>query len=608
MPRLRKPKQQTLEATLGQPRVRAPVKTSKTKSPQKSGSSPSWQQSSGSKRQRVVQFLSVSSDENGDGKGGASGEDLDEDVDLPTRKRTRSSGPSPRRQPVSLRSPPKKGGPVSSSQSRRRARVADSDDDDDNDDDDEPLVTPISSSRSSRKRAIVLDDSDEDEEQQQRLVSSPIKRRRLIQKKASSPPSAAIGAGDPEDENDTTPRKLASSSAAPSRRTPRKPRTEKEKARERLRRKRAGETIEELSSESSDPETKKPIYDTDSDNPALASFDDDDEGVIQYGKAEAAQDSSKKSKKKDKKGKAKLSLSSESDNAAASDGEGSGSDKSIENFVVEDDETPMGVPADLLVDMPLQFTAHSHKPMKEHFRDALEWLVLRNINPGFEKDHELYKMAWKKLDDEVRGLAQSKFASSAWKKDFLMALRARPELTNAELHGGDAHEFQNCGACGRSNHPAKWVMSFSGPPYYKEANEEYFLEDVDVDSSDSSSSHRDDEEEEEDVDEDGNRIPEEAKRWFIGSVCNSNAVTAHNLIHWKHALMDWVDATLEGDGYMLPGQLQKRAKMKPRKLYKTADKILKAWAERGLISDLYREFKNNIENARNKTTSGRWQR
>ncbi|KAK0722576.1 hypothetical protein B0T26DRAFT_226597 [Lasiosphaeria miniovina] len=604
MPRLRKPKQQALEATLGQPRVRAPVKSSKTKSPQKSGSSPSQHQSSGSKRQRVVQFLSASSDKNDDGKCSAGGEDLDEDVDLPTRKRTRSSGPSPRRQPVSSRSPPKKGDPVSSSQSRRRARVADSDDDDD-DDGDKPLVTPISSSRSSRKEVFALEDSDEDEEQQQRQVSSPIKRRRLIQKKASSPPSAAIGAGDSEDENDITPRKLASPSAASSRRTPRKPRTEKEKARERLRRRRAGEKIEELSSESSDPETKKPIYDTDSDNPALTSFDDDDEGVIQYGKAEAAQDSSKKSKKKDKKGKAKLSLSNESDSAAASDGEGSGSDKSIENFVVEDDEAPIGVPADLLVNMPLQFTAHSHKPMKEHFRDAVEWLVLRKINPGFEKDHELYKIAWKKLDDEVRGLAQSKFASSAWKKDFLMALRARPELTNAELPGGDAHELQNCGACGRSNHPAKWVLSFSGSPYYKETNKEYFLEDVDVDSSGSSSSHRDDEEEEEDVDEDGNPIPKEAKRWFIGSVCSSNAVTAHNLIHWKHALMDWVDATLERDGYMLPGQLQKRAKMKPRKLYQTADKILKAWAERGLISDLYREFKNNIENARNKRTSGR---
>jgi len=111
-----------------------------------------------------------------------------------------------------------------------------------------------------------------------------------------------------------------------------------------------------------------------------------------------------------------------------------------------------------------------------------------------------------------------------------------------------------------------------------------------------------------DEDEDGNPIPKESKQWFIGSVCSSNAETAHTLIHWKHALLDWVDGTLERDGFMAPDQLAKRAKMKPKKLYKVVDKILEGWTDQGIIKALYRDFKNNIDAARNKSTTGTWGR
>jgi hypothetical protein len=122
---------------------------------------------------------------------------------------------------------------------------------------------------------------------------------------------------------------------------------------------------------------------------------------------------------------------------------------------VDDSDAPLGIPQEAYLDMPLEFTAHSRKPLKEHFRDAIEWLVQFKINPGFEKTHALYRMAWQKLDDEVRGLAQSKFASAAWKKDFYMALRARPYFTNPEVPKVDLFDAPNCGACGRSGHPAK---------------------------------------------------------------------------------------------------------------------------------------------------------
>ena len=122
---------------------------------------------------------------------------------------------------------------------------------------------------------------------------------------------------------------------------------------------------------------------------------------------------------------------------------------------------PLGIPNDALAEIPLEFTRHSHKPLREHFRDVLLWLILDRIFPGFaERKHELYRIAWQKLDDEISGLAQSKFASSAWRSDFIMALRARPQFVNEQI---DGLSLQSCGACGRSGHPATYVPPFPSP-------------------------------------------------------------------------------------------------------------------------------------------------
>jgi hypothetical protein len=129
------------------------------------------------------------------------------------------------------------------------------------------------------------------------------------------------------------------------------------------------------------------------------------------------------------------------------------------DFIVDDSDDLIGAPVHL--DMPIEFTSHSHKPLKEHFRDAIEWLVQFKVNPGFDKTDDLYRMAWRKLDDEVRGLATSKFSSAAWKKDFFMALRARPYYDAAELPKGDLLEARSCGACGRSGHPARSVTNIT---------------------------------------------------------------------------------------------------------------------------------------------------
>ncbi|KAK4218019.1 hypothetical protein QBC37DRAFT_306492 [Rhypophila decipiens] len=497
----------------------------------------------------------------------------------------------------------------SSSAANRTRRL----NDESSDSEDGPLATPVSASRP--KRNVVLDDSDEEEDEEPQQLSSPTKRRRLIRR------GGDLGSIREEDEQ-PAPR---SSQAAR-----RKPRTEKEKARELLRRKRAGEIIneEDLEEEEEDDEEvapKKALYDSDSDNMALKEFEDDDEGVLDpthAAKTEGSPDKNKRPKKKKKQ----ISSDSDSDNSDANSsasGRGSGDEDeegSEDDWVVDDGA--IGVPDDLMTEIPLEFTKHSHKPLKEHFRDVIEWCVQNKVNPGFaEKQHPIYRLGWQKLDDEVRGLAQSKFASSAWKTDFFMALRARPYYKDEEV-GGMQNTFglENCGACGRSGHPAKFRMQFLGAPYYKSFNSPMFLEPVDSkgessssSSSPSSASSSDDEGEsnedaKEGIDEDGNIIEPFSKAWLVGTVCHSNAETAHSLLHWKFALHTWVDANLDTQGYMTPDKLKERLKWKPRKKYKLVDKILKKWVEQQVISRLWREFKETIETARNKSTTGRGQR
>ncbi|KAK3357312.1 hypothetical protein B0T25DRAFT_449926 [Lasiosphaeria hispida] len=447
-------------------------------------------------------------------------------------------------------------------------------------DDDKPLVTPTSANRRLNKRIIILDDSDVEEEQ----VFSPIKKRRLIRRQ-----NAPVNVSNSDSGGDIV--EVPPTIPSSAKRGARRHRTEKEKARELLRRKRAGEAIDKLESSSSSEGKVKPVYDTDSDSDfiALNEFEDDEEGA-----ANSEEPPARKSKTATPKSK-KMKFPVNSGDEAL--------DTDLEDFI--DDDGPIGVPEEALLDIPLQFTSHSHKPLKDHFRDVIEWLVQFKVNPGFsEKKHDLYRIAWQKLDDEVSGLAQSKFASSTWKKDFIMALRARPYLNNVELPKGDPNELQHCGACGRSGHPAKWAIMFSGSPYFKKAGVDKFLEPVEISSSDDENQGSKDEGEGED--EDGNIIPPESRRWFIGSVCNSNAETAHDLIHWKYALLDWVDVTLMTEGYMSPEQLAARNAMKPKAKYKLVDEIMEKWIKRGTVKALYGDFKENLEKARNKTTTGRF--
>lgn len=346
---------------------------------------------------------------------------------------------------------------------------------DPDDTDDQPLVTP----RSSFRRPVFdLDDDSEDDD-----IQTPAKRRRLVKgRRAPASVSDEDSNEDAEAMRKSTGGKSASrkpgSSPPPStarsmRSGVRKGhRTEREKKMELLRRRKAGEknlTIEDLTSSSSSDDGGA-LYDTDSDHQALEVFDDESEPEVE---------APKKSKDK-KKAKVIARKSSPADEDVESEDE---------NFIDDDDDT-LGVPDEALHLIPLEFTRASHKPLKAHFKDAIEWLIHRRINPGFDRDNEVYTTAWRRLDDEVTGLANSKFISSAWKPDFYRALKARPYIEQLELGAGHrAIDLENCQACGRSGHLATWSICFKGKPYDSKT-----LDEVDSESEDENEDEDDDDE------------------------------------------------------------------------------------------------------------------
>ncbi|KAI0180656.1 hypothetical protein GGR52DRAFT_532286 [Hypoxylon sp. FL1284] len=427
--------------------------------------------------------------------------------------------------------------------------------DSDSDSDDSPLVPPTSSKRRSRPAYVELNSSDSD--------VSPAKR-----------PKTPV----------TTPGRLkkpAASASSPTKPRPRKGRrSEKQKKMELLRRRRAGEKLAKLtSSEDEGDEEKRGLYDTDPEDmfDVLKEFDDDDE------EDELPAQAHKESPKKNRESRKKQNDGNEND------------DDDLAGFVTDDDDdAPLGAPANL--DIPLEFTSQAIRPLKEQFPYAIEWLIHRRINPAFEREHPVYTNAWRKLDDEVRALASSKFASSAWKAEFYRALKGRPKFDAYEIDQAERSSglYNTCEACGRSNHPATFRIVFHGHPYYKNT-----LDDVESDSEDSEGSGH------ASVDSQNMTLPSAEKHWHVGAVCCGNAETTSSLIHWKHALKDWVEERLEDDGWMAPAKLYERERMKARKRRDIANTIADSWRENGIIATLYRDFKNTLQEARNKSTSGR---
>lgn len=121
----------------------------------------------------------------------------------------------------------------------------------------------------------------------------------------------------------------------------RRHKTDKEKQLELLKRRRAGENIEALTESESESESSQ------DDLEELSEFEDESNSELNAIEEPRAFKTSTRT-------------------AEGEDGYDS-------DFVVDDGEENMGVPLGNLVDIPLQFTQAAHKPLKEHFKDGIEW-------------------------------------------------------------------------------------------------------------------------------------------------------------------------------------------------------------------------------------------
>ena len=253
-------------------------------------------------------------------------------------------------------------------------------------------------------------------------------------------------------------------------------RTAAQKQLELLKRRRAGEKIIELSDSEEDLAPRRGIYDSDSKGGNVSEVHDevseeDNDSGIEY---------------------VRQSLRA-------------GADEYDEDFVNDDEEDTLGAPHGL-EEIPLEFTRHAHKKPREHFKDAVEWMVQKKLNPSFPRNDPVYKNAFFKLDDVVKGYSSSKFVSAVWSSQFSKSLKARPEFEDVRVPTMFDHK---CDACNRSGHPAKYQITFSGKAYHRESLEEVSEDEDEDEDEDDAKSH----------DSRGFSIPSTDVQYFVGRYC-----------------------------------------------------------------------------------------
>ncbi|KAF9252153.1 hypothetical protein CBS147333_481 [Penicillium roqueforti] len=260
-------------------------------------------------------------------------------------------------------------------------------------------------------------------------------------------------------------------------------------------------------------------------------------------------------------------------------------DRYEDDFVLEDEANDLGVPTE---ELPFEFTRHAYKQPKEYFRDVIGWMVQNKLNPAFPRSDDMYKMAFMKLEDEVKGRAGSQLISSVWNPSFIYALQARPHMEVDTFPTEDNHP---CDACRRSGHPASREMKLYGKAYSLQT-----LEPLEDDSDEDSNNDDDGN----DRDRDGHVIPPENVRYYLGKQCNARAQLTHTLTHWRYHLNEWVIDFLERTGHMDADEILRRNDMSVKRKTRNANDVLDSMTGSGEVDKLWRDFHIKLKSAREK--------
>ncbi|MCJ1437880.1 hypothetical protein MMC27_007267 [Xylographa pallens] len=429
------------------------------------------------------------------------------------------------------------------------------------DDESDVVVAPRRNGRANEPRPNVVS-FDQETEESEDVVATPTKRKRLTRHTKQSGRMNTPRKQDDEDlEEDLE--VLQGTELRTERTRGKAPPSKRNAALEVLKARRVGQKVIDLSSESEvSTGPKRALYDHDSVSEAELQEDTDQD------------------KDEDEDWRNEAIRQSLRDEGGEYD----------EDFVVDDEEETLGAPG-VLEDIPLEFTRHAHKKTKEHFKDIVEWMVHKKLNPAFPRDDDVYRVAFYKLDDEVTGYAGSKFLSSVWTADFARAIKARPRYSDVPVPVEMFRDLHHCEACNRRNHPAKFIITFAGKAYHKET-----LENVSED---------DEERNDSDDDDAGSRnaegfvLPSVDRQYYVGRYCKENAEIAHSLLHWRYHLNDWILDWLENEGYETPVKIVERDKWSIKKRSDYANTVVDDMEKKGEIKALHRDFKINLDTARN---------
>tara|TARA_R110002003_G_scaffold3266_1_gene25014 strand:- start:1379 stop:3109 length:1731 start_codon:yes stop_codon:yes gene_type:complete len=459
-----------------------------------------------------------------------------------------------------------------------------------------------SSLRSRRRKVSMRQVTPSSEEVEGEEQSPPRSKRRRRERRRATPSededdddageaSETGGDSDDNEEREDLQEDLAFLRSSPLpdrgklRSTHRKPKNERQKALEALKKRRAG--TNEPSSSATPGRSRRVVLESESDSDLEVIKEEPESDVEVISDPDDEQDD---------------------EEAQQSDRDANALDMFLEDDqdqgFIDDDEGPIGEPILGPDDfMPLVVARLSSSKPKELFKHAIEWMVMKKIHPGFDSNSQVYDITFRKLDDEVKGLANSKFSSSAWTADFTRAIRARPDLLAMEITAIKKDTMDlHCQACNRRNHPATWELMLTGQPYNKET-----LEPLDNDTeSDSNSDDGSEPSADSEVElngekpafnANGERLPPESKRFALGKTCKANAQVAHTLHHWRYHLYSWVKDYLAREGHLTAEKLVQRDGWTDKKRERAAMKIVKGMEADGEIRKLYHLYKDQVNYA-----------
>ncbi|RAK97125.1 uncharacterized protein BO80DRAFT_448646 [Aspergillus ibericus CBS 121593] len=415
--------------------------------------------------------------------------------------------------------------------------------------------------------AIVVDDDGSEEEP---VLSSPIKRRRRnVSSDVPQTPRRKLGQDELDIEEDLE--DLQDSVVKDTRtrgRLANSARAQRQQHLEALRRRRAGKT-------GSDTEQSK----DDSEAPGSSESESEDEGEAES--EEGTPDPQPRLRERLEDSDVESAIASNDD-----------LDRYEDDFVLEDDDDTLGAPTGL-EDIPIEFSRHAYKQLKDYFQDAVEWMVHNQLNPAFPRSDPVYEVAFNKLEDEVKGRTGSQLVSSVWNANFRRALLARPQI---EITTFPTIEDHPCDACNRSKHPASFDIKLYGRAYSLETLEPF--------SSDDSDEERDEDDDDQERDRDGHILPDENTRFFLGRHCKNKATLAHTLTHWRFHLNEWVTGYLEHQGHLSDTAVVRRNNWSQKRQIKNAVRVFNSMVQTGEVKKLWRDFHINLRTARETTTLG----